>query len=229
MNLTNSKNLNVDLSKQAISSLITSESPVILEIGMYDGEDAREMAQMIPSSTIYGFECDPRSIALYKSFENPKNIILNEVAIGSTNGLVDLFMSDSDVRRHYTDQDSWSASSSIRKPKTHLELFPDVWFKKTIKIECMTLDKWRIDNIPARIIDFVWADVNGAEYDMVLGGQKTLNEFTKYLYMEFSDRELYEGQPKKDDILKLLPNFETIGIYNFRGNFGNILLKNKTL
>jgi FkbM family methyltransferase len=218
----------VDLSKQAISSLITSDCPIILEIGMYDGEDAREMANTMPSATIYGFECDVRSIALYKSFSNPKNIILNEVAIGSVNGLVDLFMSDSDVRRHYTDQDNWSASSSIRKPKTHLDLFPDVWFKKTVKVSCVTLDKWHVDNLPAQTIDFIWADINGAEYDMVLGGQKTLNEYTKYLYVEFSDKELYEGQPKKDNILKLLPNFETIGIYNFRGNFGNILLKNKT-
>jgi len=219
----------MDLSKQAISGLIQNETPIILEIGMYDGEDAREMAQTMPRSIIYGFECDPRSIALYKSFENPENIVLNEVAIGSKNGLVDLFMSDSDTRRHYTDQDSWSASSSLRQPKTHLDLFPDVDFKKTIKVECMTLDKWYEKTLLGKTIDFVWADINGAEYDMILGGQKTLNSFTKYLYVEFSDKELYTGQPKKDDMLKLLPNFDVIGIYNFRGNFGNILLKNKTL
>lgn len=219
----------MDISKQAISGLITSHEPIILEIGMYDGEDAREMAEWMPYCKIYGFECDPRSIALYKSFENPENIILNEVAIGSRNGLVDFFLSDSDTRRHYTDQDSWSASSSLRHPKTHLELFPDVDFKKTIKVECMTLDKWYENTLLGKTIDFVWADINGAEYDMILGGQKTLNESTKYLYVEFSDKELYDGQPKKDEMLKLLPNFDVVGIYNFRGNFGNILLKNKTI
>lgn len=219
----------MDLSKKAISGLIQNDRPIILEIGMYDGEDAREMAQLMPESTIYGFECDPRSIALYKSFDNPKNIILNEVAIGAKTGLVDLFMSDSETRRHYTDQDSWSASSSLRQPKTHLDLFPEVDFKKSIKVECTTLDKWYEKTIPNTIIDFVWADINGAEYDMILGGQNTLNRMTKYLYVEFSDKELYAGQPKKDEMLKLLPNFEVVGIYNFRGNFGNILLKNKTL
>lgn len=219
----------MDLSKQAISGLIQNDNALILEIGMYDGEDAREMAKLIPNSTIYGFECDPRSIALYKSFDNPENIILNEVAIGHKTGLVDLHMSDSDVRRHYTDQDSWSASSSLRAPKTHLDLFPDVDFKRTIKVECTTLDKWYEKTIPDQIIDFIWADINGAEYDMILGGQKTLNKMTKYLYIEFSDKELYTGQPKKEQLLEALPNFDVVGMYNFRGNFGNLLLKNKTL
>ena len=219
----------MDLSKKAISGLIQNDRPIILEIGMYDGEDAREMAQLMPESTIYGFECDPRSIALYKSFDNPKNIILNEVAIGAKTGLVDLFMSDSETRRHYTDQDSWSASSSLRQPKTHLDLFPEVDFKKSIKVECTTLDKWYEKTIPNTIIDFVWADINGAEYDMILGGQNTLNRMTKYLYVEFSDKELYVGQPKKEQLLEALPNFEVTGMYNFRGNFGNLLLKNKTL
>lgn len=219
----------MDLSKKAISKLITSPNPVILEVGMYDGEDAREMASEIPNSTIYGFECDPRSIALFKSFENPKNIILNEVAIGAKNGLVDLYLSDSDVRRHYTDQDSWSASSSIREPKTHLDLFPDVDFKKTVKVECVSLDNWHKKTMPDTVIDFVWADINGAEYDMILGGQKTLNQFTKYLYIEFSDKELYKGQPKKDEMLAFLEAFEVVAIYNFRGNFGNVLLRNKRI
>jgi FkbM family methyltransferase len=216
----------MDLSKQAISGLIDKENPIILDIGMYDGEDARELALAFPKGKVYGFECDPRSISLFKSFDNPKNIMLNEVAIGSKNALIDLYLSDSQTRRHYTDQDSWSASSSIRQPKKHLDLFPDVSFNKSIKVECITLDKWRIDNISTEIIDFVWADINGAEYDMILGGQKTLNEFTRYLYVEFSDKELYLGQPKKRDMLNLLPNFMEVAIYNFRGNFGNVLLKN---
>lgn len=219
----------MDLSKQAILSLITSENPIILDVGMYDGEDSREMAELMPNSMIYGFECDPRSISLYKSFKNPENIFLNEVAIGSHCALLDLYLSDSDTRRHYTHQDNWSASSSLRRPKTHLDLFPDVSFEKTIKIECTTLDKWYKETIEGKIIDFVWADINGSEYDMILGGQKTFNESVKYIYVEFSDKELYVGQRKKAEMLALLPSFEEVAIYNFRGNFGNVLLKNITL
>lgn len=220
----------MDLSKNAIVNLINSETPLILEIGMYDGDDARELASLMPSAIIHGFECDPRSIALYKGFKPVKNITLHEIAIGNNNGLVDLFLSDSDTRRHYDDQDQWSASSSLRKPKTHLELFTDVYFERTVKVECMTLDKWRVNNIPAEVIDFIWVDINGAECDLVLGGMKTLNDFTRYLYMEFSDKELYEGQAKKTDLMKFLHNFDEVGIYNFEeGNFGNVLLKNRTL
>lgn len=219
----------MDLSKQAISGLIQNETPIILEIGMYDGEDAREMAQTMPKSIIYGFECDPRSIALYKSFENPENIVLNEVAIGSKNGLVDLFMSDSDTRRHYTDQDSWSASSSLRQPKEHLNIWKDVRYEKTIKVPCITLDKWYEENIPNKIIDFIWADVNGCEYDLVLGGVNTLNKATKYLYIEFSEKELFTGQAKKEKIMEVLPNFHLVGVYNHSENYYNALLKNTTI
>lgn len=219
----------MDLSKQAILSLITSENPIILDVGMYDGEDSREMAELMPNAMIYGFECDPRSISLYKSFKNPDNIILNEVAIGSKNGLVDLFMSDSETRRHYTNQDSWSASSSLRRPKEHLNIWKDVQYEKSIKVECMSLDNWYEKTILGKVIDFIWADVNGAEYDLVLGAQKTLNESTKYLYIEFSEKELFAGQAKKEKTMELLPNFQLVGIYNHSENYYNALLKNTTL
>ena len=44
-----------------------------------------------------------------------------------------------------------------------------------------------------------------------------------------SDKELFENQITKNDIKKLLPSFEELGIYNFLGNYGNVLLRNKNL
>ena len=42
-------------------------------------------------------------------------------------------------------------------------------------------------------VDLIWADIQGAEGEMVRGGLETLSR-TRYLYTEFSDDELYEGQ-----------------------------------
>lgn len=226
-----------ELSKEKIVTLITEGKdkfyiPLVLEVGSYDGKDSRELANILDRESIfYCFEADKRSQDIFHklNYQASKHLNLIEFAVGNIDGAIDFHLSDSDTRRHDHNKDSWSASSSIKKPKTHLELFKDVDFKRTVRVPCIKLDSWfRIANLNM-IVDFIWVDINGAEEDFILGGLKTLNESTRYLYIEFSDKELYEGQITKDQISKLLPNFEILGVYNFKGNFGNLLLKNKTL
>ena len=53
-------------------------------------------------------------------------------------------------------------------------------------------------------IDFVWMDVQGAEKE-VLSGFGEIIEKTKYIFTEYSDKELYEnGTMSKNSILSLL-------------------------
>ena len=78
----------------------------------------------------------------------------------------------------------------------------------------------------------MWVDVNGGEEGFLEGGINTINNKVKYLYIEFNgvgDKKLYDGCFTKDDILSELPNFKELGVFNFMGNFGNVLLENKTL
>jgi FkbM family methyltransferase len=218
----------MDLSKEEIKELIGKENPVIVEIGVYDGRDTLEFIKVMPNATVYGFECDPRAIAILKQRIADDRIIIEECAIGNTNSLVRLNLSDSDTRRHKYNPDYWSASSSIKRPKNHLALFKDVVFNREVAVPCKTLDKWQTES-DVREIDFLWMDVNGAEGDVLLGGELALNISCRYIYMEFSNSELYEGQIKLDKIKRLLYNFKQVGIYNYQGNFGNVLLKNKLL
>jgi len=49
------------------------------------------------------------------------------------------------------------------------------------------------------------------------------------LYVEFNgvdEKRLYDNCFTKDDIKQQLPIFEELGVFNFMGNFGNVLLKN---
>jgi FkbM family methyltransferase len=216
-----------ELSKIEIATLINVDTPLILEIGAYDGKDSKELCRLLVSPVCFCFEADPRSQELFCKQNKHNNLILERCAVGNVDGLVDFYKSGSKTRRHKHNKDSWSASSSLRAPKTHLELFEDVFFEEKIQVECIKLDTWH--RRVKHNIDFIWCDINGAEEDLILGGLNALQEHTKLLYIEFSDKELYEGQIKKDRILELLSNFELIGIYNYKGNFGNMLLKNKTL
>ena len=69
-------------------------------------------------------------------------------------------------------------------------------------------------------VDFIWADVQGAERELIEGGLKVINN-TNYIYIEFYNEEMYEGQLNLKDMLCLLPQFKIVKKF---GN--NVLLKN---
>jgi len=224
-----------ELSKEEIKSLINKENPIILDIGCYDGRDSIEFLRLFEKSTVHCFEADPRSFDLFVQIhedvlnEMDDRIKLHRFAVCNVDGEIEFYQSDSETRRHYDFQTNWSASSSIRKPKHHIDLFPDVSFKEeTIRVKATKLDTWYSENLKGSIIDFIWADVNGGEEDLVLGGVETLKN-TRYVYIEVSNTELYEGEARIHEFISHLPDFEIVDFYNFGINFGNLLLKNKKL
>lgn len=226
-----------ELSKRQIAKLVSIDGyyPVIFEIGSYNGKDTQEIYRAISGiPNIFCFEADERIYEEFnKNIGTVEPIRLNKCAVGNFDGYSDFYLSESETRRHSGIKE-WSASSSLKQPEHHLELFKDVEFNKVKKVLTVKLDTWmkKIFNelsIKNRKISFIWCDINGAEEDFILGAYSTLNNQTRYLYIEFSDKKLYKDQITKDRILELLPNFELQGVYNFRGNFGNLLLRNKTL
>ena len=68
-----------------------------------------------------------------------------------------------------------------------------------------------------------WIDVQGAELNVIREGKKLLEQ-TRFLYMEYADKELYEGQANVQQLLAELPGFEVIQVYA-----GDVLLRNRLL
>jgi len=58
-------------------------------------------------------------------------------------------------------------------------------------------------------VDLIWADVQGAEADLISGARQTLKK-TRFLYTEYSDEELYAGQINLSQLRALLPEFKLI-------------------
>jgi FkbM family methyltransferase len=195
------------LSVQEVSGLIGSvpNPGLILEVGANCGQTTVEFVQWMPDVRIICFEPDPRAIKKFKSNVRSPHVSLEEIAIGADNGTV-MFHQSSGVE--HIDPQGWDHSGSIRKPKTHLEVWPWVKFERQIPVPLMRLDDWAAAN---RIgtVDFIWADVQGAESDLLVGAQQVLSR-TRFFYTEFSDDEWYEGQINFATLSACLPGFSLL-------------------
>ncbi len=176
--------------KECIGNIV---EPIIFELGSNDGSDTIKLLETFNPQKLITFECDPHHIKTIRGLNLP--ITLVEKAIGSTTGNAKMYQSFI--------LEEFGASSSIKKPKNHLEKFPFVTFPVELTVETITLDDYCAEEKYQRI-DFIWADIQGAEIDMIRGGMRTLS-MTKFLLTEYSDDELYEGQARLGDVLNALP------------------------
>lgn len=105
--------------------------------------------------------------------------------------------------------------------KNHLLHYP-VSFGPAIEVECVTLDSYARER-QLGTIDFIWADIQGSEGDMIQVGRELLRR-TRHLYTEYSDAEVYEGQVTLSEILTLLPDYRVLELWP-----GDVLLENTSL
>lgn len=198
---------------------------IIFEIGSHFGLDTERIYELSNHSTIHSFEPDPRNFEILKQRGVDKIAKLNNIAISDTIGESVFYLSGGNVctGNELLDKNDWSASSSLKVPKKHLERHPWCKFNERVFVTTLTLNEYcRINKIDK--IDFVWMDCQGGE-DLVFRGGQVMLQKTKYLYTEFCNEELYEGQLNLDNIIKSLPGeWEVLG---FEGE--NVLLKNMSL
>jgi 2-O-methyltransferase len=214
-----------ELNLAALPSLLGRQDPIILDIGTNNGGHTRAFFDLFPYGIIHSFEPDPRCIAKFKanlaSYPRAK---LHEVAIGAFDGTAEFNASggqNTDV--NYIMPEGWDMSGSLHKPKGHLKTNPSITFDNKFPVTVQKLDSWYSQNAN-RVIDFIWADVQGAEEDLIRGGIETLQNNTRYFYTEYSNDELYEGQITLSEIEAILTNFR---IHTLFGN--DVLLENRML
>lgn len=202
-----------------------NESVNVIEIGAHIGTDTIELAKFIGNGKMTSFEPDPRNIPILRRRikKNGLPVKLIEMAVGAIQGTAEFRLSSGIPPyndKHIVETQEHTASSSLKSPKNHLERFPWVKFDDLITVQVTTLDKFFGSR--KEIIDIVWADVQGAELDMIDGGQETLAR-TRFLFTEFNDNEMYEGQAGLSEIIKRLP-----GEWGLALRFGDeVLLQNK--
>jgi len=199
-----------ELDVAELPALLGRDDPVILDIGCNDGYHTLRFLELFRHARVYAFEPDPRAQERFRHNVRDERAKLFELAISAVDGEVDFHMSDGHPSASWREQlpGGWDLSGSIRTPKAHRQLHPWCTFDQQVKVRTRRLDSWCAEE-GIGAIDLIWADVQGAEVDLIDGGRSALAR-TRWLYTEYSDRELYEGQITLAKMLALLPDFRVV-------------------
>jgi FkbM family methyltransferase len=214
-----------------LRELVGKRDPVILDIGCNDGTHTAMFLQLFEQARVYAFEPDPRARRRYQASVNDPRAQLFATAVGAVDGVTGFYPSDGVPGAEWAARlpEGWDYSGSIRKPKQHLEVHPWCRFGSAIEVRVTRLDSWAREQ-GIGDVDFIWADVQGAEADLIEGARDTLKR-TRFLYTEYSNRELYEGQSDLKRLLGMLPDFRVV--HRYQGEVhqyqGDVLLRNKRL
>lgn len=211
-----------------LKRLVGTNMPIILDIGANDGSTTLEFLRHFPSCTVHAFEPDERALRKLKANVKHSNAHIHATAIGAHDGEAEFFVS-SGMPPGFAAADfaaefpaGWDMSSSLRKPKTHYNVWPWCKFETTRKVLVKRLDTW-VREAGLAQIDFIWADIQGAEGDLILGGREALSK-TRYFFTEYSDDEWYEGQPTLRRLSDMLENFSIVRRYPM-----DVLFKNNAM
>lgn len=227
-----------DMQPSDVRELVDSPNPILLEIGCNDGTDTNRFLEAFPDCTLFCFEPDPRAIERFKQTVHDRRAVLTEAAISDKDGIATFYGSSGQPpgkargpgASHYCFLDEWDLSGSLHKPTGHLSYSPWVTFPESRRfdVKTMRLDTWLEDHPEIGVIDFMWADVQGAEALLIAGAQNALRN-TRYFYTEtrlqrgqYAGCELYQGQPSIAEIQASLPFMSTVAYWGS----SNILLRN---
>ena len=199
---------------------ILPDDPVIFEIGAHHGEDTSHFRYMFPRASIHAFEPDERCLRIIKNLHLA--IHLYEGVMSDVYGSVEFFPSYNKYPEH-----EWDGSGSILQPTKHKEVFTQVAFDTPYKVPSVTLHTYMLQR-NVSMIDFIWADVQGAEEKVIIGGIEEFRTKVRYFYTEYCQTELYLGCPNRERILSLLPNYSVV--FDTGGDVvGDMLLKNEEI
>ena len=118
------------------------------------------------------------------------NIDAHQVALGKEEKTATMYLSSNETQ-----------SSSILKPKEHINQYPHITFERTEEVEVKTLDSFNIQNA-----NFINIDVQGYELEVFMGGKETLKRID-YIHSEVNRDEMYENNAFIADLDNFLSEY----------------------
>jgi FkbM family methyltransferase len=124
---------------------------------------------------------------------NDSNVLAFQCALGNENKVITMNVETANN----------SQSSSILKPKKHLEQYPHITFDFTEEVSMFRLDDLDIDTSR---YNFINIDVQGYELEVLKGAFNTLNNID-YIISEVNRDEVYENCPHINELDEYLSQF----------------------
>ena len=176
----------------------------VLDIGGNVGRFSKTMEYLFPNAKIKAFEplpsCFNEMIELMQGYEN---FVGFNIGLGAVESELDM------------DESNHNPSSSLLPMAAlHKDAFPNAAGGERRKVQVKRLDDIAESCELGESI-FIKVDVQGYEKKVIEGGLATFAK-AKFLMLELSFQELYEGQPFFDDIYELI---KPLG-FRFYGNMG---------
>ena len=141
---------------------------------------------------------------------------LYNVALGNNMGKIEL----------HTNTNNSGMSSSILKPKEHLNSHPWCTFTGKETVEMNILDNYINDTLDCNLLNI---DVQGYELEVFKGGNKTLDHID-YINSEVNVKELYENNTLMEQLDEYLSNFTRVETKIFdQWGWGDAFYVRKTL
>lgn len=185
------------------SILRTLSLDYVVDVGANRGQFALIVRKVFPSAKIISFEpLNEAADAFQRIFSDDQDVELYPFALGKEKKTSII---------HVTKDDDSSSLLPVSKKQT--SIFPMAVEIETREVVILPLSDIIKSQIPAASL--LKMDVQGFELDVLKGCEGVLQKF-RYLYIECSFIELYEGQPLVSDIIAWLDGrgFHIQGIHN---------------
>ena len=191
-------NLNISYIDKTSFSKYQIKIETIVEAGAADGVDTMEFTSIFPNATIFAIEpVSAQYIYLKDKFKENKNVNVHNLALDSKSGIAEIYIGSN------TGFLQGNGSSSLMRPTKHKDIFPEIEFKLTEKVQTLTLSEFcLINNI--NYIDLLWLDLQGKEFEVILASKNFIKTRVKLIHTELSRIQLYEGMKTERQIHRLM-------------------------
>jgi len=178
--------------------------PVIIEAGVYDGEDTVQAKKIWPNSVIYGFEPNPTSYQ--KATNNTRNlpgIKLFPYALSNHIGKLTFYVSKMNAGCSSLLKDNFGSVNWVfDSDPSKAELTNNHYHDTAIEVATTTLNSWRKQHhIPN--VDYIWLDTEGAELQ-ILSCATTILPTVRVISTEVNFQEFRSNMTQFFDLYQFL-------------------------
>jgi FkbM family methyltransferase len=182
----------LDFSPDTLVKKLNLSIAGVVQVGAHTGQEIEKIKQIDSTIKFLAFEPSIKAFKiLKKKFKNDFNVKIINKALGSCVRSSDLWVASNEGQ-----------SSSILRPKEHLNYAKDVSFNRREKINIDILDKY-LDDLNS--YNFLIIDTQGYELEVLKGAKKSL-KFFDYIYIEVNKSEVYENCALYSEINNFLIN-----------------------